>query len=147
MLLKYIGPKKGGKTIQLPVPFVSLSDNQGEVVFSPPTFIAEIAQESGDKLLELAKETFVRPELMESIKWYNENGMKDKATKLLKDLEAKAEADKKAAQAEQDKKAEEARALLAQIEKEKEKAESADDSQPSGEDVPANFGKKSKKEK
>lgn len=60
MKLRYIGPpKKGGKVVDLPIPFISKSESHGQVVCDP---IGEFEWEDAQKLLAIAPEIFVKAE-------------------------------------------------------------------------------------
>ena len=60
MKLKYIGPaKKGGKIVDLPIPFISKSEGRGQVICNP---IGEFEWDDGVALLEIAPDIFVKAE-------------------------------------------------------------------------------------
>lgn len=64
MRLKYVGPpKKDGKVVDLPIPFISKSEWRGRVVCNP---IGEFEWSDGQELLARAPEIFVRVDALDS---------------------------------------------------------------------------------
>ena len=58
MKLKYVGPpKKGGKVVDLPIPFISKCEGRGQVICNP---IGEFEWDDGVALLAIAPEIFVK---------------------------------------------------------------------------------------